>query len=210
MHLRSKVILETKPRLSSGQKLLVIFSIFGVFSLMLISLFVFKLVDIPKKATEGPNIVSNSSFEVWAKGVPVGWKKDDSFIFDEPSELSGRHAVGIYAREENESGIYQTIKLDEKEVYNVYFSLKANTFDVEDAGVRIEYEGENVRTTVDMAPGVHYYDGKNSWRQYFGKVTGAESVKLYFFSKNSTILYVDAIGIGINLSSNSVLEPEDL
>ena len=202
--MKTKMVLQPnmRPSISPSQRATVIFTTFGIFGVMLASFFIFNLTEIPKKKTSGPNLLVNSSFEKWNNEIPIGWENKGAIVKRErKSAVDEKYFVSIINEKSEPEGITQTMSLNPLEIYNLYYSLKTNNKSLETAGVEITYEGEDVKTTTDASSGIHYHESGTKWRQYFGRVTGANSITLFFFSKNNTTVYVDAVALGTNVVS---------
>lgn len=200
--MKTKMVLQPnmKQTVSPSQRATVIFTTFGIFGVMLASFFIFNLTEIPKKKTSGKNLMVNSSFEKWNNEMPIGWENKEAKVRRERNNsVDERYSVAITSEKPEPAGITQTIMLNPLEIYNLYYSMKSSNKLNESAGVDISYEGEDVKTTTDASAGIHYHEAGNKWRQYFGRVTGANSITLYFFSKNNTTLSVDAVALGTNV-----------
>lgn len=191
---------KTEMRMSP-KKTLFIMGGFGLFALLLSSFFVLNTKKASADKAVFENLLLNSDFESWKGNNIQDWKKNEVKIFKEKSDvISGSASLAIYNPGPNENdGVTQTIDLDPKEIYNLFYSLKSNSLDPNSAGVILEYEGDNVITTMDAAQGTHLHSNGKSWHTYFGKVTGATKVSIRFFSKNNAIAYIDNAGIGVNL-----------
>ncbi len=196
------MVLETKtsPKVSTSKRATVVFSFLGVGAVTCAFLFIFNLVDLPRKKPNGPNLLKNSSFEQWRHKKVIGWDiKKSKLLKEKKGAIDGKYMVGILNMGDDDEGISQTLKLDPLEIYNICYSLRSNRILSGSSGVEITYTGDEIKTTTDAEPGVHFHKGGKSWHQYFGRVTGASSITLKFFSRNKAITYVDAVGVGANL-----------
>ena len=198
-----------KPTVSPSQKATIIFTTFGIFGVMLASFFIFNLTEIPKRKALGPNMLVNASFEKWNNNIPIGWQNKGAVIKREKKgAIDDKYLVTVTNEKPEPLGITQTMQLNPLEIYNIYYYLKASNKNPESIGVEINYEGEDVKTTTDASPGIHYHEGGTKWRQYFGRVTGAKSITLFFFSKNNTTAYIDAVAIGTNIVPMNIQESD--
>lgn len=190
----------TTQGMTTSKRTIIIFSTFGFFGMLLASFFIFNLSELPKNTEYGPILTKNPSFERWRKNRPVGWENRNAGIFIEDNyHTEGNLCVGIFNENSDKRGISQKLSLDPNEIYNVYFNLRSNTNEKELIGVDITYEGEDVRTTTDVEAGTHFHEGGKNWEQYFGRVTGAESIELFFFTKDNAIAYVDMVAVGVDV-----------
>ncbi len=190
-----------KNRTALKKRFIILLSLLIIFILTIIIFFFINRYRTNNSDSDELNLVLNPSFEIWKGGVPIEWENKDVFIFDVvTSILDGEHAVGIYSRNNVNNGIYQTIQLDPDEVYYICFSLKSNSYNPKDVGFEITYSGDEIKTTADMSPGTHIYDGNKNWRQYFGSVTKAKSIKILFFSNNNNNLHIDEAWAGTKFS----------
>ena len=206
--MNSKMVIKphTSPTLTTSKKTIIIFSTFALFGIMLASFFIVTLYDLPNKKRNGLILVKNPSFEKWKRHEPVGWKNVGArLIIENKNVIEGNLSVGIYNDSKEKKGIVQKIKLDPLEIYNVCYSMKSNKSGEELAGVVISYEGDDVRATTEAADGLHFHENGKKWVQYFGRVTGANSVTLFFFSKDNSILFVDGIGLGVNVMPDNMM-----
>lgn len=168
---------------------------------MLASFFIFNLTEIPKKKSSGPNLLINSSFEKWNNEIPIGWENKGAVVKRErKSAVDEKYFVSVTNDKSEPQGITQNIMLNPMEIYNLYYSLKSNNKLSDAAGVEITYEGDDVKTTTDASAGIHYHESGTKWRSYFGRITGAKSITLFFFSKNNTTVFVDAVAVGTNVA----------
>lgn len=205
LNMKGKMVLQphTTQGMTTSRKTVIIFSTFGFFGVMLASFFIFNLVDLPN--TKGPILVKNPSFEKWRKNRPVGWEHNNAGIFIENNyHIEGQLAVGIFNEGKERRGISQSIKLDPNEIYNIYFNMKSNTNEKDVVGVDIQYTGEDVRTTTDVDQGVHLHEKGKEWEQYFGRVTGAKGITLFFFTSNNAIAYVDMVAVGVDVVPEAI------
>ncbi len=190
----------TQPTVSTSRRTVIIFSIFGIFGLMLASFFIFDLSELSTIRKSGPLLLKNPSFEKWRSKTPVGWENTGATLtIQDTHPIDGNLSVEIYNKSNEKKGLLQKVKLNPTEIYNIRYSLKSNNADINSVGLEIKFEGEDVRTTTDVTPGVHYHANGKKWTQYFGRVTGARSASLFFFAKNNAIATVDAVGIGVNV-----------
>jgi len=143
------------------------------------------------------NLSINPSFEDWKGNTLVGWKNHGATLLEISDDVTeGKYAVGIYSKDKTRRSISQNTALNPNEVYYICFSLQSDGINKNEIGFEVAYEGEDLKTTIDMDPGIHFYDGQENWRQYFGSVTGASSLRLSFFSAKNTVLKIDGIWIG--------------
>lgn len=212
-NMKTKMVLQPniKPTVSTSQKATIIFTTFGIFGVMLASFFIFNLTEIPKKKSAGPNIMVNASFEKWNNNIPIGWINNNVAIIsrERKGAVDEKYLVSISNEKSEPAGLKQTIQLNPLEIYNLYYSMKSISKQSENVGVEISYEGEDIKTTTDASAGIHYHEKGNSWHQYFGRVTGAKSVTLFFFAKNNQTVYIDAVAIGTNVMPQDVNEAEN-
>ena len=189
-----------KPRMSAKKKRILTLTILGVGASVIASLFLFGVIEKPSSINSGPNIMENGSFEKWRGKNVIGWEVNNAHLINEKKEvLDGKLSMGIMCKDGISGGISQTITLEPSEIYNLSFHLKSNGILKELSGYELTYQGEKVNTTTDTESGIHYHQGEKQWRQYFGRITGANAVTIKFFSRKKAITYVDAVGVGVNL-----------
>lgn len=192
---------------NTSQKATIIFTTFGIFGVMLASFFIFNLTEISKRKSNSTNLIVNSNFEKWSKSILIGWKNRGANLILEKKDATNKYLVRICSEKSDPQGIYQTVSLNPTEIYSIRYRLKSNIYQFQSAGVEIKYEGDEVRATSDAISGIHYHESGNQWRQYFGRVTGAKSLTLFFFAKNNTCAYLDAIAVGTNVEPfNTITE----
>jgi len=186
----------------------IIFLFVGVAVISAACYFILHVVDIPEGVIPDANLVVNPSFEEWDHDSPTGWTGDSVIWMKTRQDIvDGRYALGIASADMKLNGIQQTIKVDSIENYDVFFSIRSTTMVPKISGYEIEYEG-NPSATVDVAPGVHYHENGMDWQQYFGRVTGATSITLRFFSQKRASTYVDHVGVGIKIKSDGEVADE--
>jgi hypothetical protein len=189
---------DTVPIITTSRKTLLIFSTFGVFGIMLAAFFIFDLQELSNKRRAGKIILKNSSFERWRKGSPVGWQvKGATVTIEDKQFIDGGLSVGIHNETNQPRGISQKVTLNPHETYTIRYSLKADADNEETVGVNISYSGKEVETTVHTLEGIHFHEGGTKWQTYYGRVTGASSIELMFFSRAKVTGYVDGVGISI-------------
>ena len=188
---------DTTPTVSSKNKMLLVFSFFGLAAITLSSLFIFNLIDLPSSQRSGPNLIKNPGFEKWKHNLPLSWtvSKNCKLVKEKKGSMEGKYAISVKTGE----GITQTIRLDSLEIYSLSYNVRHEVDDKSQPCVEISFKGADVRTTTDAAPGFHLHKGGTKWRNYFGRITGAKEMTIRFFSSDEHATFVDGIRLGKNV-----------